>query len=159
MPKLKLVLKFPLIDKIREFFNIRPWMQIIPWIETNIVMTDDVSAESDKPDFSRYCYQIEPLKQWEDLNVRKHMTICMCEQMGKTSLFVYGILYRLIYKPGSILVCYPSDSKRNRDQYCEVHPSDEETAGPERRASSSKNSSFRQDKALKRSDVLAGLRL
>lgn len=30
---------------------------------------------------------------------------------GKTSLAVYGILYRLVYKPGSILCCYPSDSK------------------------------------------------
>lgn len=81
MPKLVPITKFPLIDKIREFFNIRPWMPIIPWIESNIVMTDDVSAESDNPDFSRYCYQIEPLKQWEDLSIRKHMTVCMCEQM------------------------------------------------------------------------------
>ena len=107
MPKLKHIDKFDLIGEIGAFFSIKPWMPIIPWIEKNITLVDDVSSESDKPDFSKYCYQIEPLKQWEDLHGRKHVTIVACEQLGKTSMFVYGILYRMIYKPGSVLVCYP----------------------------------------------------
>jgi len=86
-------------------------MPIIPWIEQNISLADDISSELDKPDFTRYPYQIEILKQWEDLSCRKHVIVMCCEQLGKTSLAVYGILYRLTYKPGSILCCYPSDNK------------------------------------------------
>ena len=88
-----------------------PFMPIIPWIENNISLAEDVSSERDHIDFSQYPYQVEILKQWEDLSIRKHVVVMMCEQMGKTSLAVYGILYRLTYKPGSVLCCYPSDTK------------------------------------------------
>ena len=53
----------------------------MPWIEKNITMVDDVSSEKDRPDFGMYPYQIDILKQWEDLGMRKHVTVVMCEQM------------------------------------------------------------------------------
>ena len=73
--------QFNLIEAIKDYFNIMAYMPIIPWIEKNITMVDDVSSEKDKPDFSMYPYQIDVLKQWEDLSIRKHVTVVMCEQM------------------------------------------------------------------------------
>ena len=159
MPKLKPISRYPLIENIREFFKIQSWMPIIPWIEKNITMVDDVSSESDKPDFSRYCYQLEPLKQWEDIHSRKHVTVVMCEQMGKTSLFVYGILYRLIYDPGSVLVCYPGADNAVETNGTKFIPLMKRLPRPERRASKTKSHKKRPHKALKCSSLLARLRL
>lgn len=115
-PRLKKIEKYDLISEIGAFFSIKPWMPIIPWIEKNITLVDDVSSESDKPDFSKYCYQIEPLKHWEDLHRRKHVTIVACEQLGKTSMFVYGILYRMIYKPRKRASLLSTEIRRRRRQ-------------------------------------------
>lgn len=80
---MKKTAQFNLIDSIRGYFNIQPFMEIMPWIEKNINLSDDVSSERDRPDFSQYPYQIEILKQWEDLNIRKHVIVVSCEQMRK----------------------------------------------------------------------------
>lgn len=80
---MKKVQKFDLCEAIRGYFNITPYMPIIDWVNAYINYSDDVSAERDKPDFSQYAYQVEPLKQWEDLNIRKHVTVVACEQMRK----------------------------------------------------------------------------
>lgn len=73
--------EFDFIEAVRGYFKLTPYMPIISWVNAYINYTDDVSAERDKPDFSQYPYQIEPLKQWEDLSIRKHVTVMMCEQM------------------------------------------------------------------------------
>lgn len=75
--------QFNLIEAINGYFNIIPFSPIIPWIEKNISMVDDVSSERDHPDFTQYPYQIDVLKQWEDLETRKHVTFTGCEQMRK----------------------------------------------------------------------------
>ena len=72
---------FNIIDSIRDYFKLRPFMPIIPWAESTISYAEDVSSERDHTDFSKYPYQIEVLRQWEDLNVRKHVTLVSCEQM------------------------------------------------------------------------------
>lgn len=46
-------------------------------------MVDDVSSENDHVDFDQYPYQIEILENWEDMSIRKHVTVCSCEQMRK----------------------------------------------------------------------------
>lgn len=73
--------RFNLIEAIRGYFRIQPFMEILPWIERSINLSDDVSSERDRPDFTQYPYQIEILRQWEDLNVRKHVIVVSCEQM------------------------------------------------------------------------------
>jgi len=99
--------KFDLIASLRGYFNITPYMPIIEWIETYITYSDDVSSEKDKPDFSQYPYQVEPLKAWEDLTSRKQITVVSCEQMGKTNIFILGLLWRMVYDPCQSLVVYP----------------------------------------------------
>lgn len=85
--------KFNLVDAIRNFFSITPYMPIMEWIERYINYSDDVSAERDTPDFSAFPYQIEPIKQWEDLNSRKQVTIVACEQMRKNKhVFAWSIM-------------------------------------------------------------------
>lgn len=73
--------KVDLVAEVKKYFNITAFSPIIPWIEKNVSMVDDVSSERDRPDFSMYPYQVPILKQWEDLDIRKHVTVVMCEQM------------------------------------------------------------------------------
>ena len=73
--------RFNLIEAIRGYFRIQPFMEILPWIERSINLSDDVSSERDRPDFTQYPYQIEVLRQWEDMGVRKHVIVVSCEQM------------------------------------------------------------------------------
>ena len=109
---MKLVKQFDIIDSLRSFFKIQPFMPIMEWIDKNITLVDDVSSEADKPDFTQYPYQVEILKQWEDLSCRKHVVIMSCEQLrGKTTMFLYGLLWRMVYDPCQMLICYPSDDK------------------------------------------------
>ena len=72
---------FSLTDAIRGYFSIQPFMEIMPWIERNINLADDVSSERDRPVFSQSPYQVEILRQWEDMGVRKHVIVVSCEQM------------------------------------------------------------------------------
>lgn len=119
---MKKVQQFNLIESIKDYFNIQPFMEIMPWIEKNINLSDDVSSERDHPDFSQYPYQIEILKQWEDLNVRKHVIVVSCEQMGKTTMFLYGLLYRMVFDPCQFLICYPSDAKAAETNLTKFEP-------------------------------------
>ena len=80
--------QFDLIKEIRKFFEIQAFESIIPWAEKNINFSNDISAQRNFLDFSLYPYQIDILKQWEDLNHRKEIVVCSPEQMGKTNLFV-----------------------------------------------------------------------
>lgn len=122
MPKLKHIDKFDLIGEIGAFFDIKPWMPIIPWIEKNITLVDDVSSESDKPDFTRYPYQVDILKQAEDIHCRKTVTVVSCEQMGKSTMWIYSLLWRMIYDPCQSLVVYPSDSKSVETNQTKIQP-------------------------------------
>ena len=74
---------FNLIEEIRKFFEIQAYDDIISWAEKNVNFSSDISAQRNFLDFSLYPYQIEPLKQWEDLNHRKEIVVCSPEQMRK----------------------------------------------------------------------------
>lgn len=113
---------FNLIQSIRDYFSIVPYSPIMPWIEKNINLVDDVSSQRDRPDFSQYPYQVDILKQWEDLDSRKTVTVMACEQLGKSTMWVYGLLYRMIYDPCQSLVCYPSDSKCQETNLTKLQP-------------------------------------
>ena len=78
---MKITKQFDIIDSLKSFFKIQPFMPIMEWIDKNITLVDDVSSEADKPDFTQYPYQVEILKQWEDLSCRKHVVIMSCEQL------------------------------------------------------------------------------
>lgn len=107
--------KFDQLEEIRGYFHIIPFMPIIEWAETYINYADDVSAERDRPDFKQYPYQIEPLKAWEDLDIRKQITVVSCEQMGKTNIFIIGLLWRMVYDPCQSLIVYPRRIEVYRD--------------------------------------------
>ena len=75
--------KFNLIKEIRKFFEIQAFESIIPWAEKNINFSNDISAQRNFLDFSLYPYQVDILKQWEDLNHIKEVVVCSPEQMRK----------------------------------------------------------------------------
>ena len=75
--------KFNIIKEIRKFFEIQAFQSIIPWAEKNINFSNDISAQRNFLDFSLYPYQVDILKQWEDLNHRKEVVVCSPEQMRK----------------------------------------------------------------------------
>lgn len=104
---MKKIEKFDLIQSIRDYFKINPYMPIMDWIDKNISFSDDVSAERDKPDFSQYPFQVEVLKTWEDMNLRKRVVVTAVEQVGKTNMMILGLLYRMIYDPCQSMVVYP----------------------------------------------------
>lgn len=72
---------FNLISAIKEYFEITPFEHIIPWAEKNIDFSKDVSAERNYLDFDLYPYQVDIIKEWEDLNSIKSVVVCMPEQM------------------------------------------------------------------------------
>ena len=73
--------KFNLIGAIRDFFEITPFEHIIPWAEKNIDFSKDVSAERNYLDFDLYPYQVDIIKEWEDLDSIKTVTVVAPEQM------------------------------------------------------------------------------
>lgn len=89
--------QFDLIKEIRKFFEIQAFQSIIPWAEKNINFSNDISAQRNFLDFSLYPYQIDILKQWEDLNHRKEVVVCSPEQMREKQIYLllgyYGEWY------------------------------------------------------------------
>ena len=75
--------KFNLIKEIRKFFEIQAFESIIPWAEKNINFSNDISAQRNFLDFSLYPYQVDILKQWEDLKHIKNVTVVAPEQCRK----------------------------------------------------------------------------
>ena len=75
--------QFDLIKEIRKFFEIQAYEDIISWAKKNINFSNDISAQRNFLDFSLYPYQIDILKQWEDLKHIKEVVVCSPEQMRK----------------------------------------------------------------------------
>ena len=80
--------QFDLIKEIRKFFEIQAFQSIIPWAEKNINFSNDISAQRNFLDFSLYPYQVDILKQWEDLNHRKEVVVCSPEQMREKQIYL-----------------------------------------------------------------------
>lgn len=107
----KKIKDFSLPQHIRNYFNIVPYQDIVSWCEKNIDFSQQISAERNKLDFAAYPYQIPILKQWEnEKKVIKTITVVAPEQVGKTNIFVCGILYNMQYNPCQSLIVYPSDN-------------------------------------------------
>ena len=75
--------RFDLIKEIRKFFSIQAFEKIIPWAEKNIDFSGDISAQRNFLDFSSYPYQVDIIKEWEDLQHIKTVTVVAPEQMRK----------------------------------------------------------------------------
>jgi hypothetical protein len=93
--------QFNLIDEIRSFFNISPYMGIIEWAEKYINFGDDVSAQRNALDFSTYPYQIDILKSFEDLIHIKKIVVCAPEQCGKSLIEIIAMLWWMKFCPRS----------------------------------------------------------
>lgn len=94
----KKIQTFNLVDEIRKYFDIQAFESIIPWAEKNIDFSKDISAQRNRLDFSLYPYQVEVIKQWEDLNNIKTVTVVAPEQLGVCPLAETsgGIMEKLI---------------------------------------------------------------
>lgn len=114
--------QFDLIKEIREFFSIQAFEKIIPWAEKNIDFSGDISAQRNFLDFSSYPYQIDIIKEWEDLQHIKTVTVVAPEQMGKTNLFVVGLLWRMVFAPSQSMIVYPSDSLAQETNVTKIQP-------------------------------------
>ena len=78
---------FNLIEEIRKFFEIQAFESIIPWAKKNINFSNDISAQRNFLDFSLYPYQVDILKQWEDLKHIKEVVVCSPEQMRVKQIY------------------------------------------------------------------------
>lgn len=102
--------QFDLIEHIRRYFAIMPYQPIIPWAEKNIDFSDDVSAQRNKLDFDTFPYQVPILKEWQNQKkLIKTITVVAPEQLGKTNIFVVGLLYNMVYNPCQSMVVYKED--------------------------------------------------
>lgn len=106
----KRTVEYNLIDHIRTYFEIVPYKDIIKWCEQNIDFSEQVSAQRNKLDFELYPYQIPILKEWQmKQDVIKTIVVVAPEQIGKTNMFVCGLLYNMIYSPCQSMIVYPND--------------------------------------------------
>ena len=99
----------PFINSVRDFFALTERVDIVEWAERCIDFSDDVSAERKRLDLSLSPFLIEPLRSWMFSGRIREVAVCGIEQHGKTLLEEIGVLYSMIYKPGSMLCVYPSD--------------------------------------------------
>ena len=99
--------KFNLIKEIRKFFEIQAFESIIPWAEKNINFSNDISAQRNFLDFSLYPYQVDILKQWEDLKHIKEVVVCSPEQMRKNKSIRSWIIVENDIRPMSKHDCVP----------------------------------------------------
>lgn len=77
----KLIKPFNLADEIRKYFDIQAFEPIIEWAKKNIDFSKDISAQRNRLDFDLYPYQVEIIKQWEDLDHIKAVTVVAPEQL------------------------------------------------------------------------------
>lgn len=114
--------RFDLIKGIREYFELYPYQGIIEWAEKNIDFSSDVSSQRDRLDFNLYPYQVDILRQWEDTTSIKTITVVAPEQMGKTNLFIIGLLYKMVYSPCQSMIVYPSDDLAAETNITKIQP-------------------------------------
>lgn len=80
---IKKIQTFNLAEEIRKYFDIQAYEPIIEWAKKNIDFSKDVSAQRNRLDFDLYPYQVEIIKQWEDLDHIKTVTVVGTEQRWK----------------------------------------------------------------------------
>ena len=135
---------FNLCGQIKKYFDIQPFMEIIPWAQKYIDFSNDISAQRNKLDFSLYPYQVDIIKEWQDLNSIKTVTVVAPEQMGKTNLFVVGMLWRMVFAPSQQIICYPNDSLAVQTNQTKILPLMRHI--PQLKAQLEKSRSYRSDR-------------
>lgn len=136
--------KFDLIKEIRKFFEVQAFQSIIPWAEKNINFSSDISAQRNFLDFSLYPYQVDILKQWEDLKHIKTVTVVAPEQCGKTCTYIVGLLWRMVFAPCQSLIVYPSDNLASESNLAKIQPLMKHI--PQLKAELEKPRAFRSDR-------------
>ena len=110
MGRLKKYKQFNIVDHIKRYFAIMPYEPIIQWCQKNIDFSDQISAQRNKLDFEQYPYQVPILKEWQNQKkLIKTIVVVAPEQIGKTNMFVDGLLWNMCHNPCQSLIVYPSD--------------------------------------------------
>ena len=138
---------FNLVSSMRKFFDLQAFVPIIPWAKKNINFSSDVSAQRNFLDFDLYPYQLDPIQQWESLldqNSIKEVVIVSPEQMGKTNMYIVGLLWNMVFNPCQSLICYPSDSLAAESNSTKIKPLMKHI--PQLKAELFKPRSFRSDR-------------
>lgn len=123
-----------LVQEIRDYFRLSPYMDIISWADAYINYADDVSAQRDKIDWDLFPYQKEIIAQWNDINKRKQVTVVAVEQLGKSNLWIVGLLWSMVYNPSQSLVVYPSSERSAETNLTKIQPLIKHIPRLERRA-------------------------
>lgn len=98
-----------LADGIKNFFEIKPYKNIIDFALTEVDLSDDVSSDKNKIDLQNYNYLVEPLTHCElTKNVRKEVVINFPQQFGKTLIQNVTLLHSISYNELQSIVVYPS---------------------------------------------------
>lgn len=101
---------FDLVQHMQKYLTVSAYKDIISWCEQNIDFSQEVSAQRNKLDFDLYPYQVPILKEWQmEKDVIKTIVVVAPEQVGKTNMFVCGIMYNFIFSPCQSMVVYQSD--------------------------------------------------
>lgn len=140
----KKLYNYSLSNEIRKYFDIQSWEPIIQWAEKNIDFSKDISAQRNRLDFDLYPYQKEVIQQWEDLNNIKTVTVVAPEQLGKTNMYIVGLLYRMIFSPCQSLIVYPSDNLASESNLTKIQPLMKRI--PQLKTELDKPKSFRSDR-------------
>lgn len=135
---------FNLSEKIRQYFHIQAFEDIITWAGKNIDFSGDISAQRNRLDFTKYCYQIDPIKEWEDFINIKTVTCVFPQQMGKTNIFIVGLLYSMVYRPSQSMIVYPSDQLAAETNVTKIQPLMRKI--PQLKSELERPKSFRQDR-------------
>ena len=103
--------QYNLIEHIKYYFKLQPYQEIVSWCQQNINMSEEISAERNKLDFTQYPYQVPIIKEWENKGKKiKTIVVVAVQQVGKTSMFIDGLLWNMVHNPCQSLIVYPSDS-------------------------------------------------
>lgn len=123
MSRLKKYIPFDLGQHILRYFNITPYEPIVQWCEKHIDFSDQISAQRNKLDFQLYPYQVPILKEWQmKPGIIKTITVVAVEQVGKTNMFVDGLLYSMVFSPCQSLIVYQSDNKAIETNLTKLQP-------------------------------------
>ena len=98
-----------LSDKIRNYFQLTPYMPILEWAKENIDFSADSGSERNSFDIELTPHLKEILEATDFRGKIKELTVCGIQQHGKTLIEEIFLLYSMIYTPCNSLTVYPSD--------------------------------------------------
>lgn len=98
-----------LSNNILSYFSIQDYKDILQFVQQDIDLSEDISSQSDKIDFFKYPYMVQPLKNAVlEKGKRKEIVVVWGDQMGKTTLEYLSILFNCCYNTLQGIILYPS---------------------------------------------------